>query len=352
MKTTILGCGYLLSKKMVPMGVCGTLPSIRRKRFLRKGDCPLFERWAKEHVTHFPLTTGNLLTCIAIARTVHEFDSAVIDILSSNARDVPFAILYHVEPITADKGNIKPTGPTSALPPSREAENGEPMPKKVKLVRAGAIGIPEGHPSAPQVLTISLHSRQRDARSSGVAGFSHNLTGSPTMSIVSSLSNVGRSNSPVSDEYMREKVNSWPFREALQTKRLILVEDCRAMIEGYPIRVWDELPNAAVVVPVANDSDEGIPSAVLVIGLSIRRPFDDDYESFIHVYGHFPTVAAISDHIQNATPISVRNSGSEIIRSRATTYRRTRSTGSCQVTAILKCITRAEDTAHACCWTT
>lgn len=32
----------------------------------------------------------------AIARTMKEFDSAVIDILSANPRDVPFAALYHV----------------------------------------------------------------------------------------------------------------------------------------------------------------------------------------------------------------------------------------------------------------
>lgn len=28
---------------------------------------------------------------------MHEFDSAVMDILGTNARDVPFAALYHVE---------------------------------------------------------------------------------------------------------------------------------------------------------------------------------------------------------------------------------------------------------------
>jgi hypothetical protein len=76
-------------------------------------------------------------------------------------------------------------------------------------------------------------------------------------------------------------VESWPFAEALQTRRIVLVEDCSSLIAGYPIRVWDELPTAAVVIPVASDSDEGVPSAVIVIGLSIRRPFDEDYESFL-----------------------------------------------------------------------
>jgi hypothetical protein len=61
------------------------------------------------------------------------------------------------------------------------------------------------------------------------------------------------------------------------------VENCSELIEGYDIKVWDELPNAAVVIPIANDSDDGVPTAVMVVGLNIRRPFDDDYESFLHV---------------------------------------------------------------------
>ena len=59
------------------------------------------------------------------------------------------------------------------------------------------------------------------------------------------------------------------------------MEDCTALIQHFPVRVWDELPSAAVVVPIASDSDEGIPGALMVIGLSVRRPFDDDYQSFI-----------------------------------------------------------------------
>jgi hypothetical protein len=101
------------------------------------------------------------------------------------------------------------------------------------------------------------------------------------MSIVSSLSGIHQSSNISEDGEMRPMVDQWPLKEALQSRRLVLIEDCAALIEGYGIRVWDELPNAAIVVPVSSDSDEGVSSAVLVIGLSIRRPFDDDYESFI-----------------------------------------------------------------------
>jgi hypothetical protein len=114
------------------------------------------------------------------------------------------------------------------------------------------------------------------------------------MSFVSSVSNphsaksdpaVNRAGTPdpISEEGASASGDQWPLKEALQSKRLILVEDCSSLIQGYPIRIWDELPNAAIVVPIANDTDEGVPSAVMVIGLSIRRPFDEDYESFIHV---------------------------------------------------------------------
>jgi hypothetical protein len=66
------------------------------------------------------------------------------------------------------------------------------------------------------------------------------------------------------------------------------------LIQGFPIRVWDDLPTSAVIVPISNDSDDGALGAVLVIGLSIRRPFDDDYESFIVSLSSPPTTVADS----------------------------------------------------------
>lgn len=169
---------------------------------------------------------------------------------------------------------------------------------KCKLTLAGAIGVPEGHRSAPSDIRISLDMRPRDAR-----GSMAHMTNSPTLSVMSSRSGVQTrrntqpspaiTSSATMDDEMKglssasgsgsgsSEMFSWPFKEALQTRRIVLVEDCSSLISGYPIRVWDELPNAAVVVPIANDSDEGVPSAVIVIGLSIRRPFDEDYESFL-----------------------------------------------------------------------
>lgn len=225
----------------------------------------------------------------SIARTMTEFNSAVIEILTANARDAPFALLYHVETENeTDKKDAKPTSTTSTAVHS----DGQ---KRIKVTLAGQIGVPEGHTSAPSKIHLKLGTKPREGRLSTAGPFSQNIMGSPTMSFVSSISAphstrsdplVIRAGTPTldgSDESMPSISDQWPIREALQSRRLVLVEDCSSLIEGYPIRVWDELPNAAIVVPIANDSDEGVPPAVMIIGLSIRRPFDADYESFIHV---------------------------------------------------------------------
>lgn len=157
---------------------------------------------------------------------------------------------------------------------------------KCMLTLAGSVGIPEGHNSTPRKLKVSLDMRP----SAGRSGLAH-MSGSPTMSVISSLSGnqtqrVSRISSspsatPVDEEMRGSEMDIWPLKEAIQSRRLVLVENCGALIKDYPIRIWDELPQAAVVVPIANDSDEGVPSAVIVIGLSIRRPFDENYESFL-----------------------------------------------------------------------
>jgi hypothetical protein len=115
-----------------------------------------------------------------------------------------------------------------------------------------------------------------------------------TGSSISGAAPHSASAAPGSDDEMRGAVDSWPIRDALISKRLVLVEDCMQLIQGFPIRVWDDLPTSAVIVPISNDSDDGALGAVLVIGLSIRRPFDDDYESFIVSLSSPPTTVADS----------------------------------------------------------
>lgn len=206
----------------------------------------------------------------SVARSMAELNSAVIEILGNNARDVPFAMLYHVEHQEQDSKPQKEVATKAFHVEQSETTN------KVQLKLVGSIGVPDPHPSMPLSLSINLAPRKNNAP------FTH-MPNSPTMSIVSSLSTKDAPTTASEDVSARVVVDSWPIKEALQSRRLVLVEDCSSLIRDYPVRVWDELPTAAVVVPIANDSDDGIPNAVIVMGLSIRRPFDDDYESFIHV---------------------------------------------------------------------
>lgn len=209
---------------------------------------------------------------------MEEFDSAVIDIISNNPRDVPFAALYHVEikPNTGSSNDKRGTINSNAKPDGAASmTTGTNI--KCQLRLAGKIGIPDNHPSTPSTFNLVLNPKQREPRASLI-----HMPGSPTLSIMSSLSgNNKRTSTPSEDGGMKLGLDSWPIREALQSRRIVLVEDCSALIEGYPVRVWDELPNAAVVVPINNESDDGVSNAVIIIGLSIRRPFDDDYEQFL-----------------------------------------------------------------------
>ncbi|EIW68283.1 hypothetical protein TREMEDRAFT_69291 [Tremella mesenterica DSM 1558] len=215
----------------------------------------------------------------SIARTMKEFDTAVLDILTGNPRDAPFVALYHVNLPTKVKGNdIQNQAATQSL----KAESKKHT--RVHLHLVGSIGVPDNHPSTPAKLSVLLPPPEPKKWRSPVdaASLSHSFNSSPAMSSSSVSTGIDDGDS---DDGARLSLDHWPFKEALQSKRVVLVEDCSDLIKGFPVRIWDELPTSAIVIPVNSDSDEGIPSTVLVLGLSIRRPFDDDYESFILASG-------------------------------------------------------------------
>ncbi|WRT68535.1 uncharacterized protein IL334_005512 [Kwoniella shivajii] len=211
------------------------------------------------------------------AKTMQEFDEAVTDILAANPRDVPFAALYHVDmPSTATRSSEG----TQSIEVTRS--DGQSGSQAVHLRLAGSIGIPDEHPTTPSAITMDIRQRMR-----GSAASSRSRPRSPSLSVMSGHSHSDTQTSHAGTSVHSEEDESsfylkqWPIREALASNRLVMVENCQSMIDGFPLRVWDELPTSAVVVPIANDSDEGIPSAVLIIGLNVRRFYDDDYEAFI-----------------------------------------------------------------------
>lgn len=203
---------------------------------------------------------------------MEEFDRAVIDGLSGEdvAKDVPFAILYHVvqEEAVSDNGSkpLNLTDDRSSVSGTRHA------PIRLKLTCGGTLGVPKGHPHVPQDKTVLINRMQR-----AFGGLDLARTSSPTMSLISALS------TPTDDEDMKiMKAERWPFKEVLQSRKTAIVSDCTSLIEGFEVRSWDALPTQACVLPISNESSVDIPSAVLIVGLNLRRAYDQDYAEWLH----------------------------------------------------------------------
>jgi signal transduction histidine kinase/DNA-binding NarL/FixJ family response regulator len=194
-------------------------------------------------------TVRELSEHMLVARSTKEYYSSVGEVLSQNAYDAPFALCYSVQ--------------------QRETENTQ-VTVDVKLETS--VGVPDNHPSAPGGFTLSLPARNRSA-----FGPNADRMSSPTLSAISALSSgSGRI-------YHSAEGSSWPISKALASRQCVIVDDCRDLIKGFPLRQWDKLPSAAIVVPICSDSSIDTPEAVLVLGLNSRRPFDADYDNWVHV---------------------------------------------------------------------
>lgn len=202
-----------------------------------------------------------------IARTMDEYDAGIIESLTDNPLDAPFALLYHAESVANTETKVSLGQGRSAPSTSVHA----------KLV--GTVGVPAGHPSAASMTFTMPVTRDSIGRGTVAAALRQ---GSPAMS-VSSVSGLTVPSVIDEDFTSPPPADCWPIREALITRRPVIVADCSALIAGYPLRVWDQLPESAIVIPIMNDSVAEVPPVILVLGLNLRRRFDDDYEGFCHL---------------------------------------------------------------------
>ncbi|WWD16672.1 hypothetical protein CI109_101102 [Kwoniella shandongensis] len=183
------------------------------------------------------------------ARSVKEYYEVIADVLEQNKADSPFALCYRVQVTDQD---------VSAS-------------THVEAILQCTTGVPDGHPSSPYKVHVTLQNRQR-------ANFPHSdRISSPTLSAISALSSG--SNRIV---HSVPEGNQWPIHKALSTRQCVLVDDCSDLISGYPLRQWDELPYSAIVVPICSEASMDIPDAVLIIGLNVRRPYDEEYDNWVH----------------------------------------------------------------------
>lgn len=139
---------------------------------------------------------------------------------------------------------------------------------------AGGVGVPSDHPSAPEVVMVPLpppepegHLSSAGWPSGSAPGDGADIPSSPAASYASTFDSVLTMDP------------GWDFVEVL-TKRESRIVECSALVSDYPIRVWDELPTHAIVMPIQLASEDRLPSAVLILGLSSRLKFDQQYKVF------------------------------------------------------------------------
>lgn len=164
------------------------------------------------------------------------------EVLEKNTKDVPFVICYTVE---------------------NDPEEG------VLLTRQMTIGVPPDHPSAPATLHTSLPSRPPRLKH-------NNGLSSPTLSAMSALSATSRL-------HHCDDRRAWPIAKAIATRQCVVMDNCQGILDGYPVRQWDDLPESAIVIPFCSEMSSSTPHAVMILGLNLQCPLDENFEGWIHI---------------------------------------------------------------------
>ncbi|OCF32334.1 hypothetical protein I316_06002 [Kwoniella heveanensis BCC8398] len=191
---------------------------------------------------------------LLIARTLKEYYTSIVEVLEKNPKDVPFLLCYSVE---------------------GDAEEHNRGLHQLNLTLESTIGVPEDHPAAPRKLNLTIGNERSTMRASygkQVAALS-----SPTLSAISALSSgTGRVN------YSYDK-HSWPILKAITSRQAVVIDDCTELIRGFPLRQWEALPEAAIIIPICSETSTETPHAVMILGLNLASPLDPVYEDWIHV---------------------------------------------------------------------
>lgn len=92
--------------------------------------------------------------------------------------------------------------------------------------------------------------------------------------------------------------HNWPLASLLQDRSGLLVEDLAERFGVLPGGVWPEPVRQALLLPMTTAGQEEI-GTILVIGISPRRPLDDDYRHFLtmvesHIVGAITNARAYS----------------------------------------------------------
>lgn len=187
-------------------------------------------------------TLRDITEQLAPARSHAEYFERIAETAELNPKDIPFLACYSVDKHDDTRTTIK---------------------------LESTVGVPANHPSMPSTLQIDT----RIAEASQVG------RDSPGPSSAASTMSSG-----IARVHSSNETTAWPIAQALRTRQCVVVEDCASLVEGFPLRQWENLPDSAIVIPISNDQSTSQPRAVLIMGLNIRCPLDHDYEEWIQVF--------------------------------------------------------------------
>ncbi|WP_051710726.1 ATP-binding protein [Andreprevotia chitinilytica] len=88
---------------------------------------------------------------------------------------------------------------------------------------------------------------------------------------------------------------SWPLAEVIRSGHELVIDDLTARFGPLPTGRWGARPERAILLPLLH-AGQATPSAVLVLGISPHRTFDDRYQRFFHATADQVTTIIANAH--------------------------------------------------------
>ncbi|OAA61551.1 ethylene receptor [Cordyceps fumosorosea ARSEF 2679] len=190
---------------------------------------PAFENTRRKINERRMLTLREIGERTATATTVSGFWPLVQQGLEYNEFDVPFNLIYSTSKEDAE----------SEISSVRSGSLSHPT----HLTLEASSGAPEGHPAAPKIVDLRTYD----------GGFA---------------------------PYIRKSINMGGIPIVLSQRNGTLPEE---LIEGLQWRGFGDPCRTIVVHPIVSTSAGESVTDFLIIGVNPRRPYDDDYQLFIHL---------------------------------------------------------------------
>lgn len=199
-----------------------------------------------------------LILLLLLGRDTDFYEKA-LHVLSENEFDLPFVLMYSVDAQEA---------PPNKWTAGEHKHGTRSQTTSVRLTLQGSVGVPEGHPSAPAEFTTRIDT----------SSYSQPSQDSDTTSSTASFSGTTSSNTT------GDGSNSWPFQEALSSRKPVFIADLAGRNKGFIQRGWPSEVKHAVVIPLMADGESSaIPKACIIVGLNSRRPWNEVFATFLNL---------------------------------------------------------------------